>query len=156
IWLDGHVEPPPDSPNINPTPDAAVPHDAAIVPPDAYVCIPQITELLLNPVFDLTPMGMGWVQQNIDNAYPLITDDDGVTEQSAPYKAWMGGWAGTDKSVSTLSDQLYQDVVVPANTTQLVLTGYYDVATSETIGLVYDVANVSLVQTNGVPIEGVL
>jgi hypothetical protein len=46
--------------------------------------------------------------------------------------------------------------VVPANTTQLVLTGYYIVGTTETGTTVYDRASVDLQQTNGTPIENVM
>ncbi len=166
----------PDSPRVSP--DADVVRDApmhdAHVPPDAFVyedarvpdafvyhdappCTPHTTNLLANPVFDLTPMGASWTEQNIDDTYPIITADNGIAAQSAPYKAWMGGWAGTDKGVSSLTDMLYQDVAVPAGTTKLELTGYYAVATSETAGSgVYDTANVDLIQTSGTPIEAVL
>src|ERR1044072_7731351 len=56
-----------------PPPDAAVDAPMAM-PPDAYQCTVITRQLLLNPVFDLTPLGTNWVMQNIDNAYPVITD----------------------------------------------------------------------------------
>jgi len=142
------------------TPDAQQPVDAQTVvppdapkPPDAYVCQVQTRQLLMNPVLDLNPSGMGWVQQNIDNAYPIVTGDDGVPEHSAPFKAWMGGFTGQDKGVASVTDALYQDVTIPAGTTQLVLTGYYEVRTSETTTSVYDSAQVALTQPNGTPIQ---
>lgn len=142
-----HIDAAPDA-----HPDAAIPVDAA--PPDA--CVPITTELLANPAFDLPTLGQGWTEVNIDNTYPIVTGDDGIVEQTAPYKAWMGGFAGQDKSTTSVTDQLYQDVVVPAGTTSLVLTGYREVRTAETGTTVYDTGNVDLLQTNGSPIEAVL
>ena len=129
-----------------------IPPDA---PPDAYQCHVMTHQLLMNPVFDLNPSGMGWVQQNIDNAYPIVTGDDGIAEQSPPFKAWMGGFAGDDVGVATASDMLYQDIAVPPSTTQLAITGYYEVRTGETGSTVYDSAQLAITQTNGTPIETV-
>lgn len=150
-----------DAPNIEQTPDAPVMHpdappvlvDAAVMP-DA--CVPHTTELLANPAFDLTPTGTGWTEQDIDTAYPIVTADPGLNPQSSPNRAWMGGIAGTDEGKISVTDQLYQDIAVPAGTTQLVLTGYYAVATSETGTTVYDTGSVDLIQTNGTPIEAIL
>lgn len=143
---------PPDArPDAPPDAPPAVPPDAAM--PDAYVCQVMTMQLLQNPALDLTPVGTGWVQQNIDNAYPIITAD-GIAPQSAPYKAWMGGFVATS---GTLTDQLYQDVMVPAGTTQLRLTGYYLVGTEETsTTMAFDTAQVGLTETNGTPIETAL
>jgi hypothetical protein len=131
--------------------------DAAM--PDAPVdaCVPVTTELLVNPVFDLSPVGTGWTEVPIDPLYPIITSDGTLAPQSAPYKAWMGGFTGEDEGTSSVTDVMYQDVLVPAGTTQLVLTGYYLVATEETTTTaVYDHASVDLTQTNGTPIENVM
>jgi hypothetical protein len=149
VYRDGQIEPQPDASHVNPPPDA---------PPDAFVyldaCVPQSTELLANPVFDLTPMGTGWQQTPIDPTYPPITDQ-GFAPQSAPYKVWMGGFEA-DLGL-TVTDVVYQDIVVPANTTSLVITGYYVVGTQETTTTsVYDTGSLALVQTNGTPIEGVV
>jgi hypothetical protein len=135
-----------DAPPVQP-PDAAM--------PDAYQCVVMTRQLLLNPVFDLTPMGTNWTMQNIDNAYPIITDQDGAAEHSAPYKAWMGGFVAPTAGTS-VTDVLYQDVMIPMGTTQLRLTGYYLVGTQETGSTVYDSAQVGLTQTNGTPIEAAL
>jgi hypothetical protein len=143
--IDARPDAPPDAP-----PDAAVPVDA---PPDA--CVPITTELLQNPVFDLTPAGTMWQQVPIDPMYPPITSD-GFAAQSAPYKAWMGGITGGDEGTASVTDQIYQDVAVPAGTTQLVLTGYYVVGTAETVTTVNDTGSVDLLQTNGTPIENVM
>ncbi|CAN5243358.1 hypothetical protein BH11MYX1_BH11MYX1_35890 [soil metagenome] len=123
--------------------------DAAEVTADAPkvfmdACVPTPTELLKNPSFDLDPIGTMWTE----SATGLVTAQDGVTEQSAPYKAWLGG-------LTSFSDTLYQDVTVPASTTSLVLTGYYWVATAESGG-VFDTASVKLTQTSGTPIETVM
>lgn len=142
---DARPDAPPDA-----RPDA--PPDA---PPDAYVCTVMTMQLLQNPALDLDANGTGWVQQNIDNAYPIITAD-GLAPQSAPYKAWMGGFAGEDKGVASVTDVLYQDVTVPAGTTQLRLTGYYVVGTTETAASAFDTAQVGLTETNGTPIETAL
>jgi hypothetical protein len=162
----------PDAPAARP--DAFVPKDAppmhvdafeyldAPAAPDAKVyldaapCTPHTTQLLANPVLDLTPQGTNWTEVPIDSAYPPITAD-GIAPQSTPYKAWMGGFTGTDKGTSSVTDQLYQDVTVPANTTALVLTGYYLVGTQETsTTTAYDTGSVALVQTSGTPIETVM
>ncbi len=128
-------------------------------PPDA--CVPLITELLTNPVLDLSPTGIGWTEVPIQNLpggpYPIITSD-GLAAQSPPFKAWLGGAAGEDANPEqdSLTDQLYQDVAVPALTTQLVLTGFYVVGTTETGSVVYDTGSLDLLQTNGTPIENVM
>ncbi len=128
----------------------AVIHDSAAVIADAPkvfmdACVPTPTELLQNPSFDLDPMGTMWTESATD----LVTDQDGVAEQSAPYKAWLGG-------LTSSSDTLYQDVTVPASTTSLVLTGFYWVATGESGSTVYDHGTIKLTQTNGTQIESVM
>lgn len=134
------------------------PHaDAAMAdatPPDA-ACTPVTTQLLANPAFDSTPQGTGWQQVVIDPSFPLITDQNGINEQSAPYKAWLGGIEAGSGSVT---DKLWQDVTIPANTTSLVLTGYYEVRTAEDPAdtNVYDTGSLALTQTNDTPIATVL
>lgn len=147
VYLDGSIEGNPDAPK--PPADASV--DA---PPDAYVCTVKTMQLLGNPAFDLaatTP----WVQQNIDNAYPIITAD-GFAPQSAPNKAWMGGFTGAEKGTASVTDVLYQDVTVPAGTTSLVVTMQYVVGTQETGTTVYDRGYVDLLKTDGTPLESVI
>ena len=140
-----------DAPMIDaPMVDAMV--DAA--PPDA--CVPVVSEVLTNPALDLSPMGMGWQQTVIDPMYPLITDQDGVPEHSAPYKAWLGGIPSPGIG-QTATDVLWQDITIPAGTTQLVLTYYVQVVTGEdpTDTNVYDTASVAITQTNGTVIANV-
>jgi hypothetical protein len=161
VWLDGSIEGNPDAaPHIDAAIDARpdAPVDAAPMidaPPDA--CVPVTTELLLNPVFDLTPIGVNWTSTPIDSAYPLI-GSEGPAPHTAPYKAWLGGLSGQDVGQLSATDLMYQDVTVPPGTTQLVLTGYYLDGTSEDPGetIAYDNATVDLLQTNGSPIEHVL
>jgi hypothetical protein len=129
--------------------------DAAMATPDAYQCTVMTRQLLINPVLDVDANGTGWTQINIDNAYPIITAD-GFAAQTAPYKAWLGGWAGIDKGQASLTDQLYQDVMVPMGTTMLRLTGQYAVGTQETTTTVFDSGQLALVRTDGTPIEVVL
>lgn len=164
IYLDGQLEGTHDAP-------IDAPRDAAIdarpdAPPDAFryldACVPKTDELLANPTFDLAPQGTNWTQVPIANAtggpyYPITSD--GVTPQSAPYDVWLGGLTGADvtPNTATVTDQVYQDVAVPANTTSLVITGYYIVGTTETTTTTqYDHGTLELTQTNGTPIEGVL
>jgi hypothetical protein len=140
-YLDAPVNPPLDAP--------------ADAPPDAP-CVPMTTELLTNPAFDLTPVATGWTEHNIDDTYPIITADTGIPNpHTTPYRAWMGGFQGSDLGVSSVTDMLYQDVTVPAGTTALVLTGYYAVGTAETGSTVYDTGSVDLIETSGTPIEAI-
>jgi hypothetical protein len=152
VFADGRIEPQPDAQTVQPA-------DASIDAPklvDAYVCTVQTQQKLLNPVLDLSPAGISWVMQNIDNAYPVVTGDGVLGAHSAPYKAWMGGIAGEDIGASSATDGLYQDVQVPAGTTSLVFTGNYDVRTSETGTTVYDRGTVSLTKTDGTPLETII
>jgi hypothetical protein len=160
---DGTIEAPADAavdakvtPPVDAKPIDAPPIDAPMVtPPDAYQCQVMTRQLLVNPALDLNPSGMGWVQQNIDNMYPIITDQDGIPEHSPPFKAWTGGFVAPTAGGS-VSDVLYQDVTIPMNTTMLRLTGYYEVRTGESGSTVYDTAQVGLTQTDGTPIETAL
>jgi hypothetical protein len=153
--------------------DAALPIDApppppidAAPPPDA--CIPQTTQLLANPSFDLDANGTGWTQQPIQNTvcgmnrtpcgpFALISN---VIPQSAPYDAFLGGLTadGVQPPQNFVTDQLYQDVTVPAGTTQLVLSGEYIVVSAEDPSdpTIYDTADLALLRTDGSPIEDVL
>ncbi len=151
--LEEQVDAPPGTPAVDapgtPTVDAPLTPaiDAPITPAiDAPApCTVMNINLLTNPGFDMTPVGTGWVQAPIDPAYPIITAD-GMLVQSAPNKAWMAGFARTS------SDTLHQDVTVPAGTTALALTGYYEVRSGETGGAV-DSAKIELVQTGGALIQ---
>lgn len=148
-----------DAPMIDAPIDAMIdapPIDAPMIdapmidaPPDA--CVPINAELLANPALDLSPAGTGWQQTLIDPAFPLITGDGTLAEHSAPFKAWLGG---IEAESGTVTDVLFQDVVVPANTTQLVLTAYYEVRSGEDPAeiAVFDSAAIDVTQPNGTPI----
>lgn len=139
-----------EQPNTNTdasNPDDGTPVDAA---PDAPLpCTEVMTELLKNPAFDGTPMGTMWMQTPISATYPLITDQgqtgtSGITEQSAPYDAWLGGLAGTDI--------LYQDITIPGRTKQIALSGFYEVRTGETVATAVDTGSLSFTDTANAPI----
>ena len=133
-------------------PDAGVVHDAAVATGDA--CVPQVKQLLVNPAFDEAPQGKGWQQQLIVADSPLITGEDGVPEHTAPNKAWLGGF---EASLTTVKDSIVQNVAIPANTTHLVLTGFYDVRTAELDNTVeYDTAKLVITEVDGTVIETVL
>ncbi|MBA3465325.1 MAG: hypothetical protein H0T46_35665 [Deltaproteobacteria bacterium] len=142
-------------------PDAFVAPDASIdamadasVTPDA--CVPVVSQLLLNPSLDLTPMGTNWQQTPFNAMYPLITDQDGAAEHSAPYKAWLGGFVAATAG-GTATDVLYQDFVVPAGTTQLSLSYVHIVGTQESASATtaFDTASVAITQTNGTVIANI-
>lgn len=135
-----------------PPPDAAVVHDAGAPVPDA--CVDQITQLLVNPAFDEMPAAKGWAQTLIDADSPLVTDADGVTEHTPAMKAWLGGIEAP--LFTTVRDTLVQDVVIPANTTSLVLTGFYDVRTGELGTAAFDTAKLVVTKTDGTAIATVL
>lgn len=59
------------------TPDAPAPVDAAVVVPDAVACVPQVTQLLINPAFDTAPGGTGWQQRLAVANSPVITATHG-------------------------------------------------------------------------------
>ena len=138
--------PPPSYPDAGVTPDASAP------PPDA--CVQQITQLLVNPAFDEAPAGKGWTQTLIDADSPLVTDADGVTEQTPTMKAWLGGIEAP--LGTTVKDTIVQDIMIPANTTSLVLTGFYDVRTGETGTTAFDTAKLVVTKTDGTTIATVL
>jgi len=119
--------------------DAFVYLDAATVvtpdaPPDA--CVPVVTQMLANPSFDASPVASGWTEVQF-NATQEVTND---VPQSVPYSLFLGGWTG----YGTATDQAYQDVAIPANATNVTLTGYVGVGTTEAGG-VWDTAQVGLI-----------
>lgn len=136
-----------DAPIDGPPVDAPIDGPPVDAPIDAP-CTPTTTQLLVNPAFDGVPMGTGWVDQPFDPGYPLITSDDGAPEHTAPNKAWLGGWLG--EIFADATDQLYQQVTVPAGTTSLTVRGQYWVATDEDPGsTVYDDSQVELLNSSG-------
>jgi len=138
-----------DAPPVDaPPPVDAMPDARPDARPDA-MCTTQTVQLLANPRLDDSPQGTGWQQFPTDPTYPLITSDDGIVEDTAPYKIWLAG-------INDADDVLYQDVAVPAGTTSLQLTGKYAVATNETISGTYDFAYVEVQSTAGSTLETLL
>jgi hypothetical protein len=111
-------------------------------------CTVSTADLLSNGAFDMTPMGMGWASTPANPAYPVVTAN-GLTPQSAPNKAWMG-------SVVSASDDMHEDIAIPASTTALVLAGFYEVRTTETGTTANDTAKVELTDTSGTLLESAL
>lgn len=135
-------------------PDAGVGVDASVdastvtpvdAPPGTDAppgCTPMTTQLLVNPAFDGTPLGTGWTEVPIDAAAPLITGDSSLI-QSSPNVAWLGGFESSS-STTKVTDRLSQQVTIPAGTTQLVLTGHFQVKTSEWLANWDDTAAIEL------------
>jgi hypothetical protein len=136
----------------NPIPnvDAAPPIDAP-PPVDAPPgCNPMTTELLVNGNFDASPMGMGWTATPIKAMYPIVTADSPLKETS-PNIAWLGGL-----EASPNTDELHQDVMVPAGTTMLSITGYYQIRSGDIPFLPIDYIDVQLTTPTGTMLESVL
>ncbi|HVK88921.1 MAG TPA: hypothetical protein VM513_32600 [Kofleriaceae bacterium] len=112
-------------------------------------------ELLTNEAFDGSPIAAGWVEQRIDTSAALVVDSSGdnaaIPAMSAPNKAWLGGFARATGN----SDQLHQDVAVPAGATSLTLSGAYRITTLEFFGS-FDLGQVDLASTTNNPFEVVL
>ncbi len=142
--VDGGIEEP--IPNI----DAAPPIDAPPLVDAPPGCTPMTTQLLANANFDSTPTGTGWTSVLINAMYPLITAD-GTLVQTPPNKAWLGGLEATPNV-----DQLYQDVMVPAGTTMLSLTGYYQIRSGELPIFGFDFIDLQLRSTTGAVLETIL
>lgn len=138
------------------TPDA--PGNPRIdAPPEVLIdapppCTVMTSNLLTNPAFEM--MTTGWMETRIDNA-AIVRADGPVAAHTPTLKAWMGGVLGNLGAPAV--DALWQDVMIPASTTQLVVTGMYDVRTTETsTGTAFDTGTLALVTTANAPIESVL
>lgn len=114
----------------------------------AVGCTMMTTDLLMNGSFDTMPAGSGWSSTPANPMYPIITSN-GVTPQSAPDKAWMG-------SVISATDDMHEDIAIPASATSLVLAGYYQVRTMETGTAANDTGKVDLATTGGTSLETAL
>lgn len=115
------------APNVDAAPniDAAPPIDA---PPDA--CVPMVTELLGNPNFDnaaITP----WTEIRFDATIPLIDTaaNLGFAAQTPTKYTWLGGY---EAILDDAPDYVYQNIVIPPLTSQIVVTGYMAIGTSDT------------------------
>ena len=137
----------------------ARPDSTTVVTPDAPpdACVAVAVERLANPVFDLTPDGVGWTAVRNPALYPIISPNPtGLAAISAPNKAWLGGATGQSLGVAAVTDSLHQDITFPANATNFVVTGYFLIGGVEELGTVYDTFSLDVIQTNGTPIENVL
>ncbi len=133
-----------DAARIDAAPIDAMPTTIDAIPIDAApTCTVQTVQRLVNNNYDSTPVGTGWTQFPSNASYPLIDvlDGAGITEQTAPYGAWMGGFLSA-------TDRMYQDVAIPASTTALTITGYRWVGTEETGGT-FDFAYLEVLDTSG-------
>jgi hypothetical protein len=109
-----------------------------------------VTQLLKNGAFDDTPLGTGWTENPIQSQFPIITTSTFlVPPQSGTAIAWMGDFVSGN-------DSMYEAFTVPANTTSLVLSGYYAVGTDEISSIAFDTATVAFTQTGGTVLETVL
>lgn len=135
-----------------PPPDAAP--DAAVLPPDA--CVPTQNERLTNESFDASPKGTGWQETRVTPTVELITDEDGLTEHSGPYKVWLGGISGQDVGRASITDIVRQTITFPPTATNITLTGYYAVATQETGPTAFDTAAIAIVSETDALIETAL
>jgi hypothetical protein len=137
-------------PRVDASPETMI--DAPPTPPPDGPCVPMTTQLLINPVFDLTPIGMGWTQQLASSGSgPLVSNNGSLTSHSAPYKALLGIVLGNNAT-----DMLYQDVMVPPMTTTLRVTGQYAVRSNDYNDNDYDRASAALTQMDGTPITTLL
>lgn len=115
-------------------------------------CTMMTSNLLINPAFEMTTTG--WMETRIGTE-AIVRADGPVAAHTPTLKAWMGGVLGGLGAPAT--DALWQDVMIPASTTMLVVTGMYDVRTTETsTGTVFDSGSIAIVTTANAPIESVL
>jgi hypothetical protein len=132
--------------DLGDVPDAAGAADAAPGPSDAAACVLGPVQLLTNAAFDDTPVGTGWTEDAFDVAI-IQPPPDGVTAESGTTVAWLAGYA------TASDDHLSQDVVIPAEATELTVTGFVWVETEETGAGDFDVAQLRLATTGGVTVE---
>src|SRR5262245_60366228 len=138
---DAPPPPPPDAPPP-PPPDAPPPP-----PPDAHVPVCTTMQLLANPTFDGTPVGVSWTEIRTNPNDALIRADAPapVVEDTAPNLLWLAG-------VNDCVDRAIQDVNVPADTTMLVLTGKIQVR-KRTLADDQDIARIQLRTTSDTVVQ---
>lgn len=116
-------------------------------------CTMMTSNLLTNPAFEMTTTG--WMETRIDGE-AIVRADGPVAAHTPTMKAWMGGVLGQILGPNAV-DAIWQDIVIPASTTAVVITGMHDVRTTETsTGTAFDTASIALVTTANAPIETVL
>jgi len=133
-------------------PDAAPP-DAAPGEPDAAPCTITTINLLGNPSLDSGPGG-GWLETS-SAGYNLIVSQAELDELFGPgalvahspsYIAWLGG-------DYNLTDSLAQDVVIPADASNVAVRGQRWIASEESPSAPYDTLRVDIATTAGVQLE---
>jgi hypothetical protein len=93
-------------------------------------CVPTTTELLGNPDFDSTPLV--WTEVSLFPSGVIIAEPPvEAPPQTAPNVAWEGGYMSAQ-------DDIYQDVMIPANATSITFSFYYLVRTEETGATAFD------------------
>ena len=125
-----------DSATDGPLTDAAVAVDA-FVAPDA--CASTVTELLTNPNLDLAPVGVNWTEIRYLPGAALVVTQNGFNAQSGTQFAYLGDYEA-DLPGLTADDYLYQDIVIPPGTTQLLVSGFVAVGTADSTTIPYDIA----------------
>lgn len=142
--------------------------DAAIEQPPPPPCTPFVGERLANPVFDLAPAGVGWVDgrdprsNTLPNGpFPIISPNPtAAPTHSPPNKAWLGNFVGDSLNprAASVVDQLHQDLTFPANATNFVVSGRILIATSESIfeTTPWDTFRIDVIELDGTPIETVV
>jgi hypothetical protein len=128
--------------------DAAVdarptdPVDARVDAPTQ--CTPTTSNLLTNGNLDGTPLATGWTETRIQGELIIRPDlPAGIVPHSSPNVAWLGG-----VNLTAATDVAEQTVTIPVGATQLVLTGFYDLRTSETVANT-DTATIGLYPMSG-------
>jgi hypothetical protein len=148
------MPPPPDAMPLPPDAMPPPPPDAAPGTPDAAplpdappACTPMNVNLLANAAFESGP-GVGWIETST-GGYEIILQptDLPFAAHTAPYAAWLGGYTNG-------TDTLLQSVTVPAGATQLRLTGYRVIGTTEVAGGgAWDYVYLRLRNSSGVVLE---
>jgi len=115
-------------------------------------CTIMTSNLLMNSAFEMTTTG--WMETQIDGE-AIVRADGPIAAHTPTMKAWLGGVLGDIGAPA--QDALWQDIVIPASTTMIVITGMYDVRTTETsTGTAFDTATLALVTTANAPLEPIL
>jgi aminopeptidase S len=116
-------------------------------PPDAggVGCTSTNLNLLTNSDFEAGSNGM-WTEVS-GGGFTIVTDEASGAAHSGAFVGWLGGYLSG-------VDELYQDIVIPADATDLAISGQSLVATEETSGA-WDIADMQIRNTSGSILETV-
>ena len=133
--IDGRIDAPP------PPIDAPPPPPIDAPPPPIDACVPLPRQILVNGNLEATA---SWRQRPDDPALDIITTPpSGMQTTSGTKLAWFGG-------ADSATDELSQDIVVPATTTTFSVTAKYVIGTEETsTATQYDKLIVTIRTTGG-------